>query len=1393
MAPRSHAHSLIRWSLSLTSLGVLAWMAWDHGEESAREAAAVSHLPAEKLAKIASAQKLDRARPEAQKHALEDFLAGQPFVLVADGKAQRFTVSLSEVVVNEGPAEKRFRKLSPQPDARRLLEAARKEGGPKTKLVLYPQGREGDPKARHYLGQRILVKTQDRTVTMALIQQLGLRLVDEPDYAPGSLIVETTSGGADTVFRALAALAESPGTVSAGPLLGRHHQKYSVPNDSLYSQQWWLKNTGLSGGKAGTDMHVENVWDNYKGNGIHIGIVDDGLDLLHPDLSPNVDSGNNHYDWNDSPPDTNPQPHPNADASIDDSHGTAVGGVAGARGNNNQGVSGTAPEATLVGFRLISSQDPDGTDDSEDAEAMSRGNNVIDIKNNSWGSGAPAWVAVPAGPLMEAARQNAASTGRGGKGTVYVWAAGNGRLDGEQGQKDGATNSMFVTTVAGIDNRGNLAGYSEGGSHVVVAAPTGGTAGTLRVYTTDLRGNDGYNRTGTGIEPAQLDYTGSFSGTSSATPAVSGAVALMLEANPDLNWRDVKEILLRSSVQVAPDLVATQASPGGWVTRHGGDPSLPLIKHHEMFGGGLIDTQAAVAMAETWESLAPMVSSSRSSSTVRSIPDNNITGISIPFDFSSLGLMRMEHATLRLDVTHTFRGDLEITLRSPSGTISTLASETAADFGDDYVNWDFNSVRHWGETGAGVWTLTIKDLDSVATGFFNSATLTLYGTNESPAPQITAHSPGPVLLRSGDPLSLTADGTGGGKLAFIWSRNGSNVSGSGNTKTLNIPAMATNQGGNYQVTVYNGAASQASPDIPVGVVGNQPSMSAIRQGSTMMLNANATGPGLLYQWQRNGTPLTNGLSLGGGAISGATNASLNITRMQPADSGNYSCVVGMSGISETLETSATAVTIILKPEMVTPIFGNGVRGTGVNIQLTASGSPTSFAVANLPPGVILNKTTGALSGRPTKPGTYELLISATNSAGAGLTIPYTWIVEDFPTAAIGIWQGITDRNLHLNQRMGGKFKVTVTSTGSYSGSLTYGTKTKSWTGFLNALPGGANPTTDFSISLGAGLVPMTGSFTLDLANKTFTGHFSDGRLLALTNCNGVLAAWSAKVKPVNAVTVHNCALDLPASFVGDEEIPQGTGYIVLSLSTAGVVTWSGKLADGTAVTGSSPLGSAGQTCYHAMLYGKTGSAQGWANINLTSNMLVGGELDWYKADNAASTSRSYRAGIPLHTLNVLGARYTKPATGSLVLGLTAPVSATSTTPNARLIFTSAPLSAAMEQLFQITSANAVKMPTKAADNPKAVKLTLATATGLISGAFTLKDPDPLDLKAPIAVISRAPAFNGLLVTHPAINKGVGFFNLAELADPEVEGEKNTTTKILSGKVELTAPAAVPAP
>ena len=102
-----------------------------------------------------------------------------------------------------------------------------------------------------------------------------------------------------------------------------------------------------------------------------------------------------------------------------------------------------------------------------------------------------------------------------------------------------------------------------------------------------------------------------------------------------------------------------------------------------------------------------------------------------------------------------------------------------------------------------------------------------------------------------------------------------------------------------------------------------------------------------------------------------------------------------------------------------------------------------------------------------------------------------------------------------------------------------------------------------------------------------------------------------------------------------------------------------------------------------------------------------------------STTRSYKGGIPLHTLTLRGARYTKPATGTQIIGLDPLSSATSLINNARLLFTGLPLTAPLEQLFQITATNTAKMPTALAVNPQSVRITLNATTGTLTGTFAI--------------------------------------------------------------------------
>ena len=198
----------------------------------------------------------------------------------------------------------------------------------------------------------------------------------------------------------------------------------------------------------------------------------------HPDLQAN-------YDPTTSTNLNNQTADPSPNINFDD-HGTASAGVAAARGDNTLGVSGAAFEATLVGIRLIGY--PYSFTDADEAVAMSRRNDVIHLKSNGWGPADNGATLDGPGTLTANALAQGALTGRGGKGTIYVWAGGNGRQNNDNANYDGYVNSIYTIGVGAVSDQGNQAFYSEPGACLIVAAPSG-SAPRQDITTTDLVGD----------------------------------------------------------------------------------------------------------------------------------------------------------------------------------------------------------------------------------------------------------------------------------------------------------------------------------------------------------------------------------------------------------------------------------------------------------------------------------------------------------------------------------------------------------------------------------------------------------------------------------------------------------------------------------------------------------------------------------------------------------------------------------------------------------------------------------------------------------------------------------------------------------------------------------------
>jgi subtilisin family serine protease len=484
------------------------------------------------------------------------------------------------------------------------------------------------------------------------------------------------------------------------PQIAIQQAKKATPNDTNFPAQWHINDSSTG------NINVQKAWDSYTGTGLSISIVDDGLQLNHEDLDANTPvlggdiSTSFHWDFNGN--DNDPTP-----TTSDDGHGTACAGLAGAVWQNSLGVAGVAPLSTLLGIRLIAGP----STDTQEATAL--GWAKADVSSNSWGPADTALLVAGPGPLTEAALLNAVTSGRGGKGTVIVFAGGNGDnigvIDGEivadYSTYDGYAGSPYVIAVGATKIDGTKTSYSEKGSNLLISAPGG--EGVNLISTTDLTGADGYSPS---------NYTTQFNGTSAATPIVSGVVALMLQANPNLGWRDVKEILIKTAVK-------NDASDTDWVTNGAG------YHFNHKYGAGLVDAKKAVDEALIWKNLGAMSSSSQTKPDLAlAIPDGNPIGVTVNFDpIAELNNMRVETVLVTVDLTHTYRGDLTFKLISPSGVKSVLA-ETRLDSVNN-LTWTFSTTHHWGEDSVGTWSLVVADEVVADVGTLKSASIKFLGVS----------------------------------------------------------------------------------------------------------------------------------------------------------------------------------------------------------------------------------------------------------------------------------------------------------------------------------------------------------------------------------------------------------------------------------------------------------------------------------------------------------------------------------------------------------------------------------------------------------------------------------------------------------------------------------------
>lgn len=486
--------------------------------------------------------------------------------------------------------------------------------------------------------------------------------------------------------------ASSAGTTTAARPL-------AVGDDPFFADQWHLVN-GL---QPGEDVNVGPLAGSYRGDGVRVAVIDDGLEIDHEDLWPNVEAAGGH-DYVDG--DTNPDAGSHR-------HGTSVAGVLAARDGNAVGGRGVSPRASLVGYNLL--QYPTI---SNEADALTRNIGAIAIATNSWG-GPNTGALQPTSMLWRDAIAHGLAQGRGGRGTVYTWSAGNGGA-ADNANYDAYTNHRGVIAVAPLRDDGRAASYAEPGANIWVSAPGGEFCNSGRTITTTDRSGDaqGYNLAASAHDYDDKRYTRCFNGTSAATPSVAGVVALMLQANPTLGWRDVRLILAQTARQNDP-------SDPGWQRS-----AAPGYHYNHKYGFGAVDAQAAVARALSWTSLAPARSHTASSNRRWSIPDDRADGVDDTLTVSGSGIGTIEFVEIAFSSDHPYTGDLEITLTSPSGARSVLAQTHRCTSGcgkSGRWGWTFGSAAHVGEPADGNWRLTVADNSARDAGSVLSWGITIHG------------------------------------------------------------------------------------------------------------------------------------------------------------------------------------------------------------------------------------------------------------------------------------------------------------------------------------------------------------------------------------------------------------------------------------------------------------------------------------------------------------------------------------------------------------------------------------------------------------------------------------------------------------------------------------------
>jgi subtilisin family serine protease len=538
------------------------------------------------------------------------------------------------------------------------------------------------------------VDSADPEDCVEVLRDAGLMIKYPVEYATNAYFVQAPEGSGQVVFDIAAKLIQRSDVEYAHPeLIRRRAQK------QIFPQQWHLRRTTIGTGIVDAHANVESAHQITLGEGVTIAIIDDGVDIDHPEFSGTgkiVAPRDATLQTNDPRPKdafgTGPR--------FGENHGTACAGVACANGIN--GACGVAPKARLIPIRLAS-----GLGSQNEANAFKwAADNGADVISCSWGPEDGRWFD-PADPFHNQIAQlppssrlaidNVTTNGRGGKGCVVLFAAGNGN---ESVDNDGYAANPKVIAVAACNDRSARSVYSDFGNAVWCSFPSSDFGHspfnhpeplTSGIWTTDRSGQKGYNVGVAADGDPGGHFTNSFGGTSSACPGAAGVAALVLSVNPGLKSQEVKDLFKRACDRIDPQ--------GG---------NYDAAGHSAKYGFGRLNARTAVDLAKPQPQNAITISRTFDSP----IPDLQ----TVSFTLEVIENTPVQSLTASIDLKHTFIGDLIITLKPPASTgVAAIVLHNRAGGGTKNLKKTYDSANTpnlgglAGKSCKGTWSLEIKD------------------------------------------------------------------------------------------------------------------------------------------------------------------------------------------------------------------------------------------------------------------------------------------------------------------------------------------------------------------------------------------------------------------------------------------------------------------------------------------------------------------------------------------------------------------------------------------------------------------------------------------------------------------------------------------------------------